>query len=143
MIIRIMGEGQYTVPDEVVERLNELDDALDAALADDQAFPSALAALLETVREEGEPLADECAHFVECIETRKKPISDGWSGYSVVQLLEDAHRSLAQDGTTVRCGVEGPIERAAAALQMIPGRLFGVPDRPVAAAWGMAGGGTD
>ncbi|MEI2641117.1 MAG: hypothetical protein U0R28_00805 [Candidatus Nanopelagicales bacterium] len=59
MIIRIMGEGQYTVPDEVVERLNELDDALDAALADDQAFPSALAALLEAVREEGEPLADE------------------------------------------------------------------------------------
>ena len=59
MIIRIMGEGQYTVPDEVVERLNELDEALDAALADDQAFPSALAALLEAVREEGEPLADE------------------------------------------------------------------------------------
>lgn len=59
MIIRIMGEGQYTVPDDVVDRLNELDDALDAALSDEQAFPSALAALLEAVRAEGEPVADE------------------------------------------------------------------------------------
>lgn len=59
MIIRIMGEGQYTVPDDVVERLNELDDALDAALSDEQAFPAALAALLQAVRDEGEPLADD------------------------------------------------------------------------------------
>ena len=59
MIIRIMGEGQYEVPEDVVERLNELDDALDAALSDEQAFPSALAALLQAVREEGEPLADD------------------------------------------------------------------------------------
>lgn len=59
MIIRIMGEGQYSVPDEVADRLNELDDALEAALADEAAFPSALAALLDAVRAEGEPLADD------------------------------------------------------------------------------------
>lgn len=59
MIVRIMGEGQYTVDDAVVERLNELDDALEAALADEAAFPSALAALLEAVRQEGAPVPDE------------------------------------------------------------------------------------
>ncbi len=59
MIIRIMGEGQYTVPDEIADRLNELDDALEEALADEAAFPAALTALLEAVRSEGEPLADE------------------------------------------------------------------------------------
>jgi hypothetical protein len=59
MIVRIMGEGQYTLPDEVLDRLNELDDALDAALSDDEAFPAALAALLDAVRAEGEPVADE------------------------------------------------------------------------------------
>ncbi len=32
MIVRIMGEGQYEVTDEALERLNELDDALEAAL---------------------------------------------------------------------------------------------------------------
>lgn len=59
MIVRIMGEGQFTVPDEVLERLNELDDALEAALSDEQSFPAALSALLEAVRSEGEPVADE------------------------------------------------------------------------------------
>lgn len=93
----------------------------------------------------GEPLADECAHFVECIETRKRPISDGWSGYSVVQLLEDAHRSLALDGTSVRCGAEPRADRQPAApRQGGLGRLFGLPERPAVPAWGMAaGGGTD
>ena len=59
MIVRIMGEGQFTLSEEVVSRLNELDDALEAALADEQAFPAALAALLEAVRAEGEPVADD------------------------------------------------------------------------------------
>lgn len=59
MIVRIMGEGQFQVPDEVVERLNEFDDALEAALQDEQAFPAALAALLGAVRESGEQLADD------------------------------------------------------------------------------------
>jgi hypothetical protein len=59
MIIRIMGEGQFVVPDEVAVRLNELDDALEEALADEAAFPAALAALLDAVRAEGQPLADD------------------------------------------------------------------------------------
>ncbi len=50
-----------------------------------------------------EPLAVECAHFVECIRERKTPRSDGWSGHQVVQLLEAAHVSLARDGASVPC----------------------------------------
>ena len=59
MIVRIMGEGQYRVDDDVIERLNELDDALEEALADEAAFPAALSALLSAVRMEGEQLADD------------------------------------------------------------------------------------
>jgi len=59
MIVRIMGEGQYTVDDALLERLNELDDALEAALEDGAAFPAALAALLDAVRAEGEVVPDE------------------------------------------------------------------------------------
>lgn len=59
MIVRIMGEGQYELPAEALDRLNELDDALEAALEDDEAFPAALSALLEGVRASGQRVADE------------------------------------------------------------------------------------
>ena len=59
MIVRIMGEGQYTVPDGVLDRLNDLDDALEAALQDEEAFGPALHALLGAVRAEGQPLPDD------------------------------------------------------------------------------------
>jgi hypothetical protein len=60
MIVRIMGEGQYRLPEDALERINELDDALEAALDDEDSFPAALAALLESVRSVGHPLqADE------------------------------------------------------------------------------------
>ncbi len=59
MIVRIMGEGQYEVSADAVERLNELDDALEEALDDEQSFPAALAALLDSVRASGQALPDD------------------------------------------------------------------------------------
>ena len=55
MIVRILGEGQYDVSDGSVAALNELDDAVEAAVAsgDETAFRSALEALLAGVREHG------------------------------------------------------------------------------------------
>jgi predicted dehydrogenase len=50
-----------------------------------------------------EPLKLECLHFVECMATRARPRSDGWSGYQVVRLLAAAHHSLAADGASVPC----------------------------------------
>ncbi len=45
-----------------------------------------------------EPLKLECQHFVDCIETGKKPITDGREGLRVVQVLEAAQRSLENEG---------------------------------------------
>jgi hypothetical protein len=59
MIVRILGEGQFELPDESMERLNELDDSLEAALDDEQSFSAALTALLEGVRVSGSRVADE------------------------------------------------------------------------------------
>lgn len=61
MIIRIMGEGQVTVPDADADRLNQLDSAVEAAIeADDaEAFTPALVALLDAVRQHGEPVGDD------------------------------------------------------------------------------------
>jgi hypothetical protein len=55
MIVRILGEGQYDVADHALDRLNELDAAVEAAVqADDEAaFGPALAALLDGVRTVG------------------------------------------------------------------------------------------
>ena len=59
MIVRIMGEGQYELPQESMDRLNELDDALEAALSDEAEFRAALAALLEAIRVSGTRLPDD------------------------------------------------------------------------------------
>ena len=57
MIVRILGEGQLTVPESAVAELNELDAELEHAVErdDEAAFRSSLAALLARLREVGEP----------------------------------------------------------------------------------------
>jgi len=58
MIVRILEHGQYRLPDDQHGRLNELDNVVAAAVAagDDQAFRSALAALVEFVQSAGTPV---------------------------------------------------------------------------------------
>ncbi|MFD9288404.1 hypothetical protein ACFWBV_08855 [Streptomyces sp. NPDC060030] len=61
MIMRILGEGQYEITEEHLDRLNELDAALQSAAdaGDETAFAAALSALLHAVRSLGTPLPDE------------------------------------------------------------------------------------
>jgi predicted dehydrogenase len=48
-----------------------------------------------------EPLSLEAAHFIECIEIGQRPLSDGWSGYWVVKIMEAADVSISQNGAPV------------------------------------------
>jgi hypothetical protein len=59
MIIRILSEGQFEVPDDQIDALNEYDEKLEAAVeaGDEATFGSALGALLDRVRHLGEPVA--------------------------------------------------------------------------------------
>lgn len=61
MIVRILGEGQLHVPDRFVAELNQLDAALESAVAanDEPAFGKVLGDLLGRVRSGGTPLPDE------------------------------------------------------------------------------------
>lgn len=61
MIIRILGEGQLEVDDSQLDRLNELDAAVEQAVesSDEPAFQQALEALLASLRESGTPLSDD------------------------------------------------------------------------------------
>jgi len=61
VIVRILGEGQFTVPDDHHEVLAKLDDTLAQAVDDgnEAEFTAALSALAAEVRRAGEPLADD------------------------------------------------------------------------------------
>jgi predicted dehydrogenase len=48
-----------------------------------------------------EPLAEECAHFVECVRSRATPRTDGRQGMAVVAALEAAQSSIAAGGDGV------------------------------------------
>ena len=61
MIVRIMGEGQWDVPDEHLAALNALDEALERAVlaSDQQAFRVEMTALLDAVRQQGDRVDDD------------------------------------------------------------------------------------
>jgi len=48
-----------------------------------------------------EPMKLECQHFVDCIRTGERPLSDGHEGLRVVHALEAAQRSIEGRGTLV------------------------------------------
>jgi hypothetical protein len=61
VIVRLMGEGQYHVPDDAVERLNQLDDDAHAAVEaeDEPKLDQLLDRMWELVQSKGERLADD------------------------------------------------------------------------------------
>ncbi|MDE3117373.1 MAG: Gfo/Idh/MocA family oxidoreductase [Nitrospirota bacterium] len=48
-----------------------------------------------------EPLRLECQHFLDCIRTGARPMSDGRQGLQVIRILAAAQRSLDLDGAPV------------------------------------------
>jgi hypothetical protein len=61
MIVRIMGEGQWEVSAELLEKLNGLDAALESAITqgDETTFRISLDSLLSLVRDGGAAVADD------------------------------------------------------------------------------------
>jgi hypothetical protein len=61
VIVRILTEGQWEVPEDRIDGLNELDADLEKAVegGDDESFSRALQALLEAVRAGGARVPDE------------------------------------------------------------------------------------
>jgi predicted dehydrogenase len=51
-----------------------------------------------------EPLQLECRHFIECVEQRRAPRSDGKDGMRVLRVLDAAQRSLVANGVPMRLG---------------------------------------
>lgn len=49
-----------------------------------------------------EPLRIECEHFIDCVKSRNKPVSDGENGLQVVKILEAAQKSLDNGGIPIK-----------------------------------------
>jgi UDP-2-acetamido-3-amino-2,3-dideoxy-glucuronate N-acetyltransferase len=49
-----------------------------------------------------EPLKAECQHFLDCLETRRTPTTDGESALRVLHVLQASHRSLQTNGELVQ-----------------------------------------
>ena len=88
MIVRIMGEGQVKLADSHFAELNKLDDELLDAMesGDEPVFRRTLHALLDKVRELGDPLPDDSLEPSELI----LPSSDA--------TLEDVKAMLSDEG---------------------------------------------
>jgi hypothetical protein len=61
VIVRIATEGQYDFPDDDVDKLNVLDNEVVEAVeaGDEERFQTAFASLLELVRSDGTPVAED------------------------------------------------------------------------------------
>jgi predicted dehydrogenase len=48
-----------------------------------------------------EPLREECCHFLDCIQSRKQPLTNAQSGIDVLQVLHACKQSIEQNGVPV------------------------------------------
>jgi UDP-2-acetamido-3-amino-2,3-dideoxy-glucuronate N-acetyltransferase len=63
--------------------------------------PTAVKAKGEAVELDGqEPLRAECKHFLDCVESRTSPVSDGAEGLRVLRVLDACQRALNNGGIT-------------------------------------------
>jgi UDP-2-acetamido-3-amino-2,3-dideoxy-glucuronate N-acetyltransferase len=60
---------------------------------------------------EAEPLRAECVHFLHCIRTGEKPLTDGASGVQVARVLDGCERSLRAGGATIELGADPTASR--------------------------------
>jgi UDP-2-acetamido-3-amino-2,3-dideoxy-glucuronate N-acetyltransferase len=48
-----------------------------------------------------EPLREECSHFLDCIQSRKQPLTNAQSGIDVLKVLHACQQSIEQNGVPV------------------------------------------
>jgi predicted dehydrogenase len=65
--------------------------------------------------QEGEPLRAECLHFLHSIRTGARPLTDGWEGVRVLDVLERASAALASTDAVPPAGASARPARAGAA----------------------------
>jgi predicted dehydrogenase len=62
-----------------------------------------------------EPLKDQCRHFLDCVETGRRPLTSGWEGIDVLRVLAAMDRSVARHGAEVEVEKRGQVFQQVAA----------------------------
>jgi len=71
-------------------------------------IPTAIKAKGESVTlEKFEPLKAECQHFIDCVRTRKTPLTDAQEGLRVLKVLDGCQQSLLKGGLVIEARREG------------------------------------
>ncbi len=65
------------------------------------------------IYDEVEPLRAECLHFLECIQNRTQPLTDGSEGLRVLTVLNQCQAALNEPSTAVETPVAVPVAPAA------------------------------
>jgi predicted dehydrogenase len=86
----ILAEKKMIVYDEVKQSVTIFDKGVNPDLSNREgvSFVADVA--------DAQPLRLECEHFLHCLETRMKPLSDGWNGVAVVEVLEKAQEAMLE-----------------------------------------------
>ena len=84
----IVGDKQMLVYDEVLQKITIYDKGVDEGLNNRDGGSE----VVEVA--DSQPLRIECQHFLDCVKTRQRPLSDGWNGVAVVEILEKATELL-------------------------------------------------
>jgi len=70
-------------------------------------FPTSHSYILRPHVEIGEPLKNQCRHFIECIAKKAQPLTGGHEGLEVVRVLQAVDRSIALGGAPVEISRNG------------------------------------
>jgi predicted dehydrogenase len=84
----VIGDKQMLVYDEVLQKITVYDKGVDESLNNRDSGSE----VVEVA--DSQPLKIECQHFLDCVKTRQRPLSDGWNGVAVVEILEKATELL-------------------------------------------------
>lgn len=105
--ITVVGNQKMVVYDdlEVHEKLKVYDKSVEAVRQTDTfgdfQFAYHYGSVLSPYIEFEEPLRLECLHFLDCVTTRTRPLTDGHNGLAVVEVIEAAQLSLRKGGAAV------------------------------------------
>jgi predicted dehydrogenase len=99
----VIGSKKMAVYDDVtsVEKVKIFDQGVDRLEPDELRRAYRAGDILSPRTPAIEALQVEVQHFIECVRTGKRPISDGDAGLRVVRVLEAGMRSLRSGGTRV------------------------------------------
>jgi len=84
----VIAQKQMLVYDEVAQTVTVYEKTVDETLShhDNGSWQAEL--------ESRQPLQQECQHFLDCLHTRQQPLSNGWNGVAVVNILEKVQSHL-------------------------------------------------